>query len=167
MKALASRSLTAFLMATSLSLVVIGAQAREFKKGALTIEKPYATATAPGQPNGAIFIKEIRNSAAQADELIGATSAASKTVEVHRMSMENNVMVMREIPGIAVPASGNVSMDRGSKEGFHLMLMGLAKPLKEGDRFSATLIFRKAGEVTITVPVTALKASGHDHHQKH
>lgn len=151
------------LITAALFAVSASAQAQEFKKGALTIEKPYATATAPGQPNGAIFIKEIKNAGAEADELIGAKTSASKAVEVHRMSMENNMMAMREIAGIAIPASGKVSMDRGAKDGFHLMLMGLAKPLQEGESFSATLIFRKAGEVPVKVSVEKLKAAGHNH----
>lgn len=153
------------LIAAALVTLASASHAQEFKKGSLVIEKPYATATAPGQPNGAIFIKEIKNAGTEADELIGARSAAAKSVEVHRMSMENNVMSMREIAAIAVPASGKVSMDRGAKDGFHLMLMGLVNPLKDGETFAATLIFRKAGEVPVTVAVEKLKAPGHHSHQ--
>jgi copper(I)-binding protein len=158
-----ARSCFAPLITAAGLAITVAAHAQEFHKGSLAIEKPYATTTAPGQPNGAIFIKEIRNAGKEADELIGAKSSASKSIELHRMSMENSVMSMREIPGIAIPAAGKVSMDRGSKDGFHLMLMGLARPLKEGESFSATLVFRKAGEVPITVSVEKLKTASHGH----
>lgn len=151
-------------IAASSFALTMHAQAEEFRKGEITIDRPYATTTAPGQPNGAIFIKEIRNAGRQPDELIGGRSPVSKSVEVHRMSMENNVMVMREIPGIAIAASGKVSMDRGGRDGYHLMLMGLTQPLKEGDTFAATLVFRNAGEVPVKVRIEKPKAmSGHQH----
>lgn len=137
-----------------------GASDRETRKGSLEIEHPYAIATAPGQPHGAIFIKEINNRGSTADQLIGARSSIAKSVEVHQMSMDNNVMKMREIPAIEVPAKGKVSMQQGSKNGYHLMLMNLAKPLKEGERFKATLVFKQAGEIDVDV---AVEKSHHGH----
>lgn len=144
------------------------AQPVEFKKGALTVVKPTATPTAPGQPHGAIFIQSIRNTAGQTDQLVGARAEVSKTMEVHRMSMDNNVMKMREIPGIEIPAKGEVSLARGSKNGYHLMLMNLKQPLKEGDQFPVTLIFKQAGEQQVTVTVESMKpAAGHGGHGGH
>ncbi len=139
------------------------AQAAQFTKGNLVVEDPVAMPTAPGQPHGAIFIQEIRNSGKAADELIGARSTVSKTMEVHRMSMDNNVMKMREIPAIPVPANGKVSMQRGNPDGYHLMLMNLNKPLKEGDKFPVTLIFKNAGEQDVTVEVKKAGGMGHGH----
>lgn len=151
-------------LAAALCAFTLHAQAQEIKKGSLTLIKPYAMASAPGQPNGAMYIQEIRNASSQADELIGARSAQAKSMEVHRMSMENNVMTMREITGIPIAASGKIAMDRGNKEGYHLMLMGLASPLKEGETFQVTLLFRHAGEIQVNVAIEKPKASGH-HHQ--
>jgi periplasmic copper chaperone A len=147
--------------------IATAAFAAQFTKGALVVDTPIAMPTAPGQPHGAIFIQEIRNSGKTPDELIGARSAVSKTMEVHRMSMENNVMKMREIPGIAVPANGKVAMPRGNPNGYHLMLMNLNKPLQEGDTFPVTLIFKNAGEQQVTVEVKKPHGSGHGGHMKH
>jgi hypothetical protein len=141
--------------------------AAEFTKGTLVIDSPTAPPTAPGQPHGAVFINEIRNSGKTADQLIGARSAVSKTMEVHRMSMDNNIMKMREIPSIPVPANGKVSMQRGNPDGYHLMLMHLAKPLNDGDKFSVTLIFKNAGEQNVTVEVKKPQGMGHGGHMKH
>jgi copper(I)-binding protein len=142
------------------------AQTAEFQKGSITVVAPTAAPTAPGQPHGAIFIQSIRNTGAQTDQLIGARAEVSKSMEVHRMTMDNNVMKMREIPGIEVPAKGEVSLAKGSKNGYHLMLMNLKQPLKQGDQFPVTLIFKQAGEQQITVTVAPPKAaSGHGTHR--
>lgn len=142
------------------------AQTKEFQKGAITVVAPTATPTAPGQPHGAIFIQSIRNAGTQTDQLIGARAEVSKSMEVHRMTMDNNVMKMREIPGIEVPAKGEVSLAKGSKNGYHLMLMNLKQPLKPGDQFPVTLIFKQSGEQQVTVTVEPPKpASGHGMHR--
>ena len=138
------------------------AHGKEFRKAGLEIEHIYATATAPGQPHGAVFIKQVKNKAGASDRLVGGKAAVSKSVEVHQMVMDQNVMKMREIPGIDIPAKGRISMDRGAKEGYHLMLMNLTRPLADGDRFPMTLIFQQAGEVEVEVEVVRARA-GHGH----
>ena len=138
------------------------AHGQEFRKAGLEIEHIYAIATAPGQPHGAVFIKKIKNKAGALDRLIGGQAAVSKSVEVHQMVMDQNVMKMREIPGIEIPAKGHVSMDRGAKEGYHLMLMNLTRPLADGERFPMTLIFQQAGALEVEVEVVKARA-GHGH----
>ncbi|WVN42460.1 copper chaperone PCu(A)C [beta proteobacterium MWH-UniP1] len=162
------KKLLTTLAATAMLSLLPAAHAAKFTKGPLVIEDPVAMPSAPGQPHGAIFIEEIRNSGKTADELVGARSAVSKTMEVHRMVMDNNVMKMREIPGIPVPANGKVTMKRGSPDGYHLMLMNLNKPLKEGEKFPVTLIFKNAGEQEVTVEVKKLQQGmGHSGPMKH
>lgn len=145
--------------------ITVQAIAKEYTKGSLVIEHPHAMATAPGQPNGAVFFKSISNKGSAADQLIGSRAAVSKTTEVHRMETDNNIMRMREIPGIELPANSKVVMGRGSKEGYHLMLMNLKAPLKEGEQFPVTLIFKNAGEVEVTVVVEKPSGSGHSRHK--
>jgi periplasmic copper chaperone A len=139
--------------------------AKEADHASLVIELPHAMATAPGQPHGAVFFKSISNKAAQADQLIGGRAAVSKSVEVHRMEMENNIMKMREIVGVELPANSKVMLGRGNKEGYHLMLMNLKAPLKEGERFPMTLIFKRAGELEVTVTVEKPSMSMHGGHK--
>jgi copper(I)-binding protein len=145
--------------------LVGGALANPKQQHSLEIKKPYATSTAPGQPHGAVFIHEITNKSGSADELIGGRSSAAGSVEVHKMEMSNNIMRMREIPSIPIPARGKASLDKGSKEGFHLMLMNLKQPLKVGDKIPMTLIFKQAGEIEVIVPVE--KPSAHGGHGPH
>jgi periplasmic copper chaperone A len=141
------------------------AGAHEFKAKGLVIDHPHTMATAPGQPHGGVFFNSITNTSAKADQLIGARASVSKSIEVHRMEVANNVMKMREIPAIDLPANSKVTMGRGSKEGYHLMLMNLKAPLKDGDKFPMTLLFKNAGEVEITVAVEKPSMPMHGGHK--
>lgn len=148
------------LLALSLSVAALAAHAHSFKLGELTIGHPYARSTAPGQPTGGAYLS-IRNAGAAADKLVSATADVSASVELHEMKMEGNVMRMREVTGVDVPAGKAVELKPG---GLHIMLMGLKAPLKQGDKFPLKLKFEKAGEVTVTVNV---EGPGAAHEMKH
>lgn len=158
------RKLSAFagLFAAATLSISLSVAASEFRKNDLVIDQPHAASTAPGQPHGAVFIRSIANAGAQPDQLIGGRAAVARSVEVHRMEMDNNVMKMREIPGIEVPPNAKLMMGRGNKDGYHLMLMNLSVPLKAGDTIPMTLIFKRAGEVNVTVTVEK-QGAGHGH----
>lgn len=98
--------------------------------------------------------------------LVSASSPVAGLVEVHEMAMDGGVMKMRAIPQLALPAGKTVSLKPG---GYHVMLMDLKGPLKEGETVPITLTFAgKDGKRTtqeIKVPVRALTApAGMPHH---
>ena len=124
--------------------------------GDLEIEKPWARATPPGAAIGGGYLV-IRNKGAAADRLVGVSSPASARVEIHEMTMEKDVMRMREVKGVDVPAKKSVELKPG---GYHLMLIELKAPLKPGDKVPVTLRFEKAGEVKAELAVAAIGASG-------
>ncbi|MFG0673132.1 copper chaperone PCu(A)C, partial [Delftia sp. WSY_7] len=95
--------------------------------------------------------------------LIGASTPAAARVELHEMKMEGDIMRMREVPFIELPAGQEVQLRHGQSH--HLMLIGLTQPLREGDRFDLTLQFEKAGEYKVKVWVQQPKRmpSGHQH----
>ena len=113
--------------------VVIGigftgtAQAQNAKVGGVQIENAYTRATVPGQMAAGGFMK-IENKGA-ADQLISASSPVAGEVQLHEMSMEGNVMKMRQVKDIAVPAGGAVELKPG---GLHLMFMNIKAPLTDG-----------------------------------
>lgn len=156
-------TLRQFLPALALGLAAITASAHEFKAGAIAIGHPYARTTAPGQPNGGGFMK-FANQGTAADKLLSASAAAvAGSVELHTMRMEGDVMRMRQVDTIELPAGATVELKPG---GLHLMFIGLKQPLKAGDKFPLMLRFEKAGEVIVTVNVEAPKpaaASEHKH----
>lgn len=126
------------------------------------VERPYARATMPGQPNGGGYLK-IDNAGGAADRLLGASADVSRTVELHTMKLEGDVMRMRQVEAIDVPAGQTVELKPG---GLHLMFIGLKAPLKAGDSFPLKLRFEKAGEVGVDVKVEAAPApaaGGHGH----
>lgn len=129
------------------------------------IDHPYARATMPGQPNGGGYLK-IDNAGGAADRLVAASADVSRTVELHTMKLEGDVMRMRQIDAIDVPAGQTVELKPG---GMHLMFIGLKAPLKAGDSFPVKLRFEKAGErvVEVKVEAAAPAAGGHGHGMKH
>ena len=149
------RDAVSFLLALAMASLFVPAGAQDFKLGALSIEHPYARATAPGQPVGGAFMK-IANGGAD-DRLLSVSATNAKSVELHQMTMEGDVMHMRRVDTIALPAGRTTELRPG---GYHVMFMGLKAPLKAGDSFPATLKFEKAGEVTVTVKVEAPGADG-------
>jgi hypothetical protein len=153
-----------FLLAAALALGAGLAQAHSFELGNLKIGHPYARATVPGQTAGGGFLS-VENKGSADDKLLSARAAVSQAVELHMMSMEGNVMKMRPVDAIAVPAGKTVKLEPG---GLHIMFVGLKAPLAEGDSFPMTLRFEKAGEVTVTVKVEVPKSGGggHDGHGK-
>jgi copper(I)-binding protein len=89
-----------------------------------------------------------------ADHLLGGTSAAFKSIEVHEMSMTGQVMRMRPIAGgLAVGAGRSVTLAPGGDR--HLMLVGPTHALKPGETVAATLRFEKAGPVKVVFQVRA------------
>lgn len=159
----------AFLSAI-LAAAVLPAQAQDYQAGALRIDNPIARPTRPGQPSSAAYMT-IENSGKTPDRLIGARSPIAKNTEIHSMIMDGNVMKMREVPAIDIQPETTVVMQPG--DGYHVMMLGLKKALKPGDKFPLTLTFEKAGKVELSVAVEDIGAShkAHPatggHHHKH
>lgn len=156
------------MFAAAAFVIGVSAHAADYTAGDLRIDRPYARATVPNQPSGAAYMT-IENKGKAADKLIGASSPVAKTVEVHTMSMDGNVMKMREVQNLEFKPATKTVMKPG--DGYHIMLIGLNKPLKAGDKFPLTLTFEKAGTLEISVEVedkqakpAAKKANAHHHH---
>ena len=123
------------------------AQAHDFRAGNLSIDHPYATPSLPGVSTGAAYVRGIRNKGAVADRLVGARTPVAERVELHTRQTDGDVVRMREVSGIALPAGQEVQLRHGQPQ--HLMLVGLKQPLKAGERFDLTLRFERAGETTV------------------
>ena len=132
------------LLATSL-LFVLNAMAD------VTVSDAWVRANVPGQSVGAAYM--TLNSPQNSTLVYIETPVAGK-VEIHSMSMNNNVMKMRKLEELPLKAGKAEKLAPG---GFHLMLFDLAKPLKAGDKASFTLCFKdKTGNIThqvVTLPI--------------
>lgn len=151
-------AISAFMLA--FVLFVAGshmAAAHEFKAGDLEIEHPWSRATPAGAKVGGGYLT-ITNNGSTPDRLVAITSDISDKAELHQMAVKDGVMTMRPVEGgLEIPAGGKVDLKPGA---FHLMFVGLKHPLKQGESFSATLAFEKAGSVEVTFAVEALGSTG-------
>ena len=121
------------------------------------VEAAWARPTVQGQTVGGAY---LTLQSAQADRLLGASTPVAGRVELHRMSMAGDVMRMRQLDAIDLPAGQAVRLAPG---GLHLMLLGLNKPLAIGEKLSLTLKFERGGVLTVQVPVTAQAAAAAEH----
>jgi copper(I)-binding protein len=142
-----------FILSLGISTPAIGA---DFTAGNIVIGHPYARATVPGQPSGGAYFS-IENKGKETDTLKSISSSIAKSTELHAMTMDGNIMKMREVGSVDIKPSEKIVMQPGG--GYHIMLIGLNKPLKNGDHFPMTLTFAKGGKIVINVDVEAMNAS--------
>jgi periplasmic copper chaperone A len=143
-------------------------QAQEVKAGDLVITQAWSRAT-PGGAKIAGGYLTIENKGAAPDRLISGAGDVAGKVEIHEMAMNNGVMTMRPLDkGLAIEPGKTVKLAPG---GYHLMLMDLKNPLKQGDKVPLVLVFEKAGKVNLSLDVQGVGAqapggAGHDHSGK-
>jgi hypothetical protein len=124
--------------------------ATETATSSIAVTDPWSRATAEGQNAGGAFMT-IANTGTAADRLTGGSTPVAGRVEIHTMTMEGDVMRMRQLEdGLEIPAGGEVTLKPGS---FHVMLMDLKQPLKAGDKVPLTLIFAGAGTLETRLEV--------------
>lgn len=114
------------------------------------VSEPWIRGTVAQQTATGLFV-QIRS--AQGGRLVGVSSAAAAAAEIHEMTMDGNVMKMRAIAGIDLPAGRVVELKPG---GHHIMLMGLKQPLKTGDVVPVSLVIEGPNKTRETVEVKAL-----------
>ncbi len=148
------------LVILALSILCVGsASAQEVKAGDLVLGRAWARATPGGAQVGGGYLT-IENKGTSADKLLGGSSEVAASVEVHEMAMKNDVMVMRPVNGgLTIPPGQSVTLAPG---GYHLMMMKLKAPLKEGGRLPITLQFEKVGKVDVMFDVRGIGASDAD-----
>ncbi|MFP5393185.1 MAG: copper chaperone PCu(A)C [Gammaproteobacteria bacterium] len=126
--------LRAAALALALNAVIGSAQAQ------VTVRDAWVRATVPVQKASGAFMT-LR--ATRATRLVEVTSPVAASVQVHRSDMQDGTMRMEEVDGIDLPAGQDVSLATG---GYHVMLMGLTRQLKEGETVPLTLVFQSPGK---------------------
>lgn len=135
--------------AIALTLSAILALAPGAQASSVMVMKAYARASAtPTAETGAAYVSLMAHG--EADRLIAVSTPAAKMAGLHETVLQDGVMKMQHVDALDIPANGQLRMKPG---GYHIMLMGLAKPLKEGDEIELTLIFEKAGEMKVKAKV--------------
>ena len=118
--------------------------------GNIVISSQWVRAMLPGQATGGGYLT-IENTGIVTDSLVSVTSPNASLVEIHQMSMDENVMKMRQIiDGLEIPSGGKVELSPG---GLHLMFKQVNAPFKVGETVKVTLEFTKAGKIDVEMPV--------------
>jgi hypothetical protein len=107
-------------------------------------------APTPGGVDVSAGYLTIVNGAGAADRLLSAASPRAARVEVHEMSMDGNVMQMRQIEALDIAAGQTVTLNQGAQ---HLMFFGVTEPFTQGESIPVTLTFEHAGDVDVTLSV--------------
>lgn len=131
---------TAFFAATAV-------YAADAKVGSIKIDDAWARTGQPGQVSAAYM--EIENKG-DADKLVSANCDCAKATELHDVKMVDGTMKMVQAQAMDVPAKGDLKLKPGS---YHIMLIGLNRPLLAGEKLPIKLKFEKAGEVTVEAKV--------------
>jgi periplasmic copper chaperone A len=145
--------LAAIPLAVALFIGPAAALAHDYALGNLQIAHPYARPTPPGARTGGAYFT-VRNNGEKADRLLRVGSPAAQSVELHSMTMDGNLMKMRAIPALDIPAGAKVTLGSG---GYHVMLVNLAHPLTVGTSVPLTLTFERAGSIDVSAPVEPAK----------
>jgi copper(I)-binding protein len=142
------------------------AATRTFKAGDIVVEAPWSRATPGKSTVGAGYMK-ITNTGKETDRLIGGSADIAKSFEVHEMAMSGDVMKLRHLAkGLEIKPGQTVELKPG---GYHIMFMGLQKPLKQDETMKGTLVFERAGTIAVEYKIMpigaqpAAKAGGHKH----
>ena len=140
------------------------------QSAAVQVEGAWARASVQGQKATGAF---MRLTAKDGARLVRAESPAAGVAEVHEMKMDGDVMKMRAVPALDLPAGKTVELKPGS---YHIMLLDLKAPLAKGSAVPLTLVFQDAqgteSRLDLSLPVAAAApggapAQGHSHGHKH
>jgi len=117
--------------------------------GELTVTDAWSRTTPPGITVGVAYLK-IHNGSGKSDRLLKLRTPIASSVQVHRTEVVEGVARMREVAVLHVAPGERVEFAPG---GMHLMLMGLKKPLVEGQKFDLEFLFEVAGPRKVKVAV--------------
>jgi iron complex outermembrane receptor protein len=136
------------------ALMVAPAIAHQYELGKLVIGHPWSRPTAAGVPMGVAYLS-ITNNGTAPEVLTGASSPAAASVQFHQTTISEGMARMRPLTEITIAPGATVKIEPG---GIHLMLVDLKAPLELGKFVPLTLVFRKAGSITVHLAIEARDA---------
>lgn len=117
--------------------------------GPLVVDGAWVRASIGDSRVSAAYLS-IANRGESADRLVGVAAERAGHAMIHRSLVVDGVVKMRHVDAVKVPPGGSIRLEPG---GLHVMLMGVSSRLEAGERISLTLVFERAGEVELSVPV--------------
>jgi len=123
----------------------------------ISVTQAWVSATVPQQRSTGAF---MTITAASDARLVEVRSPAAGVVQIHEMKMEQDVMSMRAVPGVELPAGKAVALRPG---GYHVMLLDLGGQLREGDSVPLTLVVEGSDGARQNIDVAAEVRPLHRH----
>lgn len=136
-----------FLMKAALITAAFGVSAAMASD--IEINQPAVRAMPPGAPASGAYVTLINHSDHER-YIVDVESNAADTVEVHVSEMQGDTMKMYRVEQIAIPAHGQATLTPG---GYHIMMIGLTKPLAAGDQVTFTLVMKNGERIAMQAPV--------------
>ena len=147
------KSLTTIALLVALAALTVGTALAQTADPAINIKDAWVRTTVPGQKATGAFMKIT---ATEGTRLVGASTPVAGVAEVHVMKMDGDVMQMRALPGLELPAGKTVELKPG---GYHVMLMDLKAALPKDSTVPLTLLFKDAkgvqSKIELKLPVSA------------
>jgi periplasmic copper chaperone A len=154
MKLKTLKSLTSVALLCALAALTSGTAQAQAADAAINIKDAWVRTTVPGQRATGAFMKIT---AKEGTRLVGASTPVAGVVEVHEMKMDGDIMKMRGLPGLELPAGKTVELKPG---GLHVMLMDLKAALPKDSTVPLTLLFKDAkgveSRMELKLPVSAV-----------
>ena len=143
------------------SALTMGAQAHDYNAGSLRLMHPTTQPMTSRQDAVGVYLV-IENAGSAPDRLVSASSDVSRQASLHVMNPASHGM--HAMSGLTIPAKGRVALAEG---GSHIMLTGMDRQLKAGERFPLRLQFEKAGAVQVDVMVAPNAPAAGQAHANH
>ena len=117
--------------------------------GELSVTSAWSRATPPGASMGVVYF-QIENGGTRSDRLLKLKTSIAASASVHRTEIVDDIARMREVAVLHVAPGEKIEFAPG---GYHVMLMGLRKPLVAGQKLELELLFEVAGPRRVVVPI--------------
>ena len=117
--------------------------------GELSVTSAWSRATPPGASMGVVYF-QIENGGTRSDRLLKLKTSIAASASVHRTEIVDDIARMREVAVLHVAPGEKIEFAPG---GYHVMLMGLKKPLVAGQKLELELLFEVAGPRRVVVPI--------------
>ena len=153
------------LIATGALVLVLAGPARAAgmaQVGEVAIHDAWARASLGNAPNSAVYMT-LETTGEQPDRLVASSTPVADKATLHSHVMDGGIARMRPVEAIEVAPGAPTVLEPG---GLHIMLIGLRQKLAAGDRVPLTLVFERAGEISVEAPVRAMAdMSSHGSHR--
>ena len=140
------------LIAVALMIVAPGVGSEE--ANGIVVIQPWSRASIMKARPGVVYLTIVNRSSSN-ERLLSASSPIAGKVMIHESTVSDGIASMRHRKSLPIDAGETVEF---KPSGLHLMVVNLTRKLSEGEEFSLSLHFERAGKVTVRVPVLGIGA---------